>query len=94
MSSSAKEVLAGHVRRLADSGIGVLLVEQKVFEALDVADWAHVLVAGRPKMEGRPGDLLQRADLRDVFLGAAAEPGFPAGPAAQLDAGGDADRHP
>lgn len=69
----AKEVLAGHVRRLADSGMGVLLVEQKVFEALDVADWAHVLV--RPsRMEGRPADLIGRADLRDVFLGAAAEP--------------------
>jgi branched-chain amino acid transport system ATP-binding protein len=70
----AKEVLAGHVRRLADSGMGVLLVEQKVFEALDVADWAHVLVAGHPRMEGRPADLIGRADLRDVFLGAAAEP--------------------
>lgn len=70
----AKEVLAGHVRRLADSGMGVLLVEQKVFEALDVADRAHVLVAGRPRMEGRPADLLDRPDLRDVFLGAAAEP--------------------
>ena len=27
---SGKEVLAGHLRRLADSGMGVLLVEQKV----------------------------------------------------------------
>ena len=90
----AKEVLAGHVRRLADTGMGVLLVEQKVFEALDVADWAHVLVAGEPKMEGRPADLLRRPDLRDVFLGAAAEPGLPAEPAARLDAGGNGDRHP
>ena len=70
----AKEVLAGHTRRLADTGMGVLLVEQKVFEALHVADWAHVLVAGRPRMEGHPADLLDRPDLRDVFLGAAAEP--------------------
>ena len=90
----AKEVLAGHVRRLADTGMGVLLVEQKVFEALDVADWAHVLVAGEPKMEGRPADLLRRPDLRDVFLGAAAEPGLPAEPAARLDAGGNGDRQP
>jgi ABC-type branched-subunit amino acid transport system ATPase component len=87
----AKEVLAGHVRRLADTGMGVLLVEQKVFEALDVADWAHVLVAGHPRMEGRPADLLDRPDLRDVFLGADVENADPAvvRPNARGDAGGD-----
>jgi ABC-type branched-subunit amino acid transport system ATPase component len=89
----AKEVLSGHVRRLADTGMGVLLVEQKVFEALDVADWAHVLVAGQPRMEGRPGDLLQRPDLRGVFLGAAAEPALP-DPAALQPKVGDSGSHP
>ena len=83
----AKEVLAGHVRRLADTGTGVLLVEQKVFEALGVADWAHVLVAGQPRMDGRPSDLLERPDLRDVFLGAATEPVGPVSPAAPADPG-------
>ena len=66
----ARKVLTEQVRRLADAGIGILLVEQKVFEALAVADWAHVLVAGQPKMAGTPADLLSRPDLRDVFLGA------------------------
>jgi ABC-type branched-subunit amino acid transport system ATPase component len=66
----AKKVLSEQVRRLAETGIGVLLVEQKVFEALAVADWAHVLVAGQPRMAGPPAELLARQDLRDVFLGA------------------------
>ena len=66
----AKKVLTEQVRRLADAGIGILLVEQKVFEALAIADWAHVLVAGQQKMAGPPADLLDRPDLRDVFLGA------------------------
>jgi branched-chain amino acid transport system ATP-binding protein len=70
----AKKVLTEQVRRLADTGMGILLVEQKVFEALAVADWAHVLVAGQPRMEGPPGQLLRRPDLRDVFLGAATMP--------------------
>jgi ABC-type branched-subunit amino acid transport system ATPase component len=66
----AKRVLTAQVRRLADTGIGILLVEQKVFEALAVSDWAHVLVAGQERMAGPPADLLDRPDLRDVFLGA------------------------
>jgi len=66
----AKKVLTEQVRHLADTGIGILLVEQKVFEALAVSDWAHVLVAGQEKMAGPPADLLDRPDLRDVFLGA------------------------
>jgi branched-chain amino acid transport system ATP-binding protein len=79
----AKSVLTEQVKRLADTGMGILLVEQKVFEALAVADWAHVLVAGRPRMEGPPGDLLARPDLRDVFLGAQTAPAASGAPAAE-----------
>lgn len=70
----SKKVLSEQVRRLAETGIGVLVVEQKVFEALAVADWAHVLVAGKPRMAGPPAELLGRDDLRDVFLGAEVRP--------------------
>jgi ABC-type branched-subunit amino acid transport system ATPase component len=40
-------VLRDQVRRLADSGTAVLLVEQEAFEALGVSDWAYILVAGQ-----------------------------------------------
>ncbi|HJY73127.1 MAG TPA: ABC transporter ATP-binding protein, partial [Streptosporangiaceae bacterium] len=43
----SRSVLQDQVRRLADSGTAVLLVEQKAFEALGVSDWAYILVAGR-----------------------------------------------
>jgi branched-chain amino acid transport system ATP-binding protein len=77
----AKAVLNDQARKLAQTGVGVLLVEQKVFEALAVSDWALVLVAGRLRMEGPPAELLNRADLRDVFLGADdAAPAVPAPP--------------
>ncbi len=79
----AKKVLTEQVRRLADIGIGILLVEQKVFEALAIADWAHVLVAGQQKMAGAPADLLDRPDLRDVFLGANTGAASSAAPADQ-----------
>lgn len=79
----ARTVLTDHVRRLADSGIGILLVEQKVFEALAISDWAHVLLAGQEKMAGRPAGLLEQPDLRDVFLGADTGAASSAAPADQ-----------
>ena len=65
----SRVVLREHVRRLADAGAAVLLVEQKALEALEVSDWGYVLVAGTPQMRGRASDLLARPDIREVFLG-------------------------
>jgi branched-chain amino acid transport system ATP-binding protein len=67
----AKKVLREHVRRLADSGATVLLVEQKAFEALEIADWGYVLVAGATQIEGAASVLLARPDIKEVFLGRA-----------------------
>jgi len=68
----SKVILTEHVRRLADTGVAVLLVEQKALQALEVSDWAHVLVGGETRIEGPSGDVLARRDIREVFLGAAA----------------------
>ncbi len=65
----SRSVLRDQVRRLADSGTAVLLVEQKAFEALGVSDWAYILVAGRVEIAGPAGDILARPDIREVFLG-------------------------
>jgi branched-chain amino acid transport system ATP-binding protein len=50
------------VRQAADSGIGVLLVEQHVHKAMTVADRAYVLQRGRVEIEGRVEDLRGRLD--------------------------------
>jgi len=72
----AHAVLRDQVRRLADSGTAVLLVEQKAFEALGVSDWAYILVAGRVEISGPASEILARPDIREVFLGqSAGEPG-------------------
>jgi ABC-type branched-subunit amino acid transport system ATPase component len=68
----AQAVLRDQVRRLADSGTAVLLVEQKAFEALGVSDWAYILVAGRVEISGPASELLARPDIREVFLGQSA----------------------
>lgn len=67
------DLLENHVRRLADGGTAVLLVEQKATAALRVSDWGYVMVSGRPKLDGSGSDLLQRHDFGDIYLGGGAD---------------------
>jgi len=83
----SRSVLRDQVRRLADAGTAVLLVEQKAFEALSVSDWAYILVAGRVEIAGAASEILDRPDIREVFLGQSAT-----GPAAAPSPPGQAAR--
>jgi ABC-type branched-subunit amino acid transport system ATPase component len=69
----SRAVLRDQVRRLADAGTAVLLVEQKAFEALGVSDWAYILVAGRIEIAGPAAEIVRRPDIREVFLGQSAQ---------------------
>jgi ABC-type branched-subunit amino acid transport system ATPase component len=66
----ADAVLREQVRRLADAGKAVLLVEQRARAALQISDWVLVLVSGIARLEGSPSDLLERSDFEALFLGA------------------------
>jgi branched-chain amino acid transport system ATP-binding protein len=52
-----------------EEGITILLVEQNVQEALELADYAYVLQTGRIVMEGKPTDLLQTDMIKKAYLG-------------------------
>jgi branched-chain amino acid transport system ATP-binding protein len=52
-----------------EEGITILLVEQNVQEALELADHAYVLQTGRIVMEGKPADLLQTDMIKKAYLG-------------------------
>jgi branched-chain amino acid transport system ATP-binding protein len=55
------------VARVRESGVTVLLVEQNVAAALDVADEVMVLVAGRQSLRVPAGNV-STADLADLFF--------------------------
>lgn len=57
------------VRRLKEQGMTILLVEQNVREALDLADRGYVLQTGRIVAEGTGKELLESDMFRTAFLG-------------------------
>jgi branched-chain amino acid transport system ATP-binding protein len=67
----AAEALA-RVAALAKRGVGVLMVEQNIREAMRVADRIYVLVGGRNRFEGVPGDIKSGRQLMELYLGAPA----------------------
>jgi branched-chain amino acid transport system ATP-binding protein len=63
------------IRKAADGGVGVLLVEQHVERALDVADHAYVLRRGRVLIEGPAASLRERlGELESAYLSTTATP--------------------
>jgi branched-chain amino acid transport system ATP-binding protein len=59
------------IRSSAAAGTSMLLVEQYVDAALELADYAYVLEKGRIVDMGEPADLQSSAALTDAYLGAA-----------------------
>ncbi len=62
------DILAA-VGRIRALGTTVLLVEQRLAEALDLSDRAYVLQTGRIVMEGRAADIAADAGVRKAYLG-------------------------
>jgi ABC-type branched-subunit amino acid transport system ATPase component len=67
--SNARSVLTEYVTQVAEAGTGVLLVEQRAKEALEIAHLAYVMSGGRIEVSGSPSALLERADIGRLFLG-------------------------
>lgn len=54
---------------LAKRGVGVIMIEQNIREALRVADRMYVLVAGKNRFEGSPADVQDDRELIHLYLG-------------------------
>jgi branched-chain amino acid transport system ATP-binding protein len=59
------------IHHIREEGITVLLVEQNVFEALEISDRAYVLQTGRIVLEGTGAELVRSDLVREAYLGAA-----------------------
>jgi lipopolysaccharide export system ATP-binding protein len=57
------------VRHLKDRGIGVLITDHNVREALDIIDRAYIIHDGQVIMEGTPSEIVSDTNVRRVYLG-------------------------
>ncbi len=57
------------IQKLRDQGVAILLVEQNIRHALEIADRGYVLENGRIVLEGVSRDLLLNDHVRKAYLG-------------------------
>ncbi len=71
LAPRAVELLIERLREINRSGVAILLVEQDVMDALDLADRGYVISHGRVSMSG-PSEILAKDPMvREAFLGLA-----------------------
>src|SRR3989442_116514 len=63
------------IARLRREGLTILLVEQQIFLALELADRAYVIETGRIRHEGSGRALLADPHVQAAYLGGASRPG-------------------
>jgi len=63
------ETMFEALAQLGREGVTVLLVEQNVSEALELADYGYVLQSGRLVMQGSAEDLKASPEIRRAYLG-------------------------
>jgi branched-chain amino acid transport system ATP-binding protein len=63
------EALYETLHRLHARGLTLLLAEQSIPLALDIADYAYVLQTGRTVLEGKAADLENNEQVQEIYLG-------------------------
>jgi ABC-type branched-subunit amino acid transport system ATPase component len=69
LAPRAVDEVFGQLRRLAESGIAVLMVEQNAKAALRASDRGYVLTEGRNRVAGAARELLDDPGVAEAFLG-------------------------
>jgi branched-chain amino acid transport system ATP-binding protein len=57
------------ISEIQKDGVTVLLVEQQITQALQIASYAYVLERGELALEGKPDALLSRGQMLEAYLG-------------------------
>ena len=72
LAPAVVETLYETLHRLHADGLTLLLAEQSVPLALDIADYAYVLQTGRTVLEGKADDLEKNEQVQEIYLGISA----------------------
>jgi len=75
LAPSVVEALYETLDRLHKEGLTLLLAEQSIPLALDIADYAYVLQTGRTVLEGKGADLEKNEQVQEIYLGIATQAG-------------------
>lgn len=59
------------ITALTAQGIGILMVEQNIREAMPIADRIYILAAGEKRFEGSPQDVRDDRQIMDIYMGGA-----------------------
>jgi len=59
------------LNRLKESGTSMLIIEQNLVKALQIADRGYVLETGKITLAGKSHELLNNPDVRKAYLGIA-----------------------
>ncbi|MER9470806.1 ABC transporter ATP-binding protein [Mesorhizobium sp. M0482] len=59
------------VGSLTAHGIGIVMVEQNIREAMPMADKLYILAAGERRFEGKPQDVRDDRQIMDIYMGGA-----------------------
>ena len=70
LSPKASEEVLSVLSGIAQTGVGILMVEQKVNAALRLSNRAYVLADGQNQLEGIAKEVLEDPMLGQIFLGA------------------------
>ena len=63
------EAMYETLKQLHAAGLTILLAEQSVELALEIADYAYVLQAGRNAMSGPAREVMQNPSMQKAYLG-------------------------
>jgi branched-chain amino acid transport system ATP-binding protein len=58
-----------YIMTLRKQGVSVIMIEQNVRRALQIADRVYVLASGRKVFEGSPETLAKNEELATIYLG-------------------------
>ncbi|MBC7361839.1 MAG: LPS export ABC transporter ATP-binding protein [Candidatus Aminicenantes bacterium] len=57
------------IRRLKEKGLGILLTDHRVREALKIVDKIYIMNNGKIIAEGRAEEVLEKKEVREIYLG-------------------------